>query len=100
MLQFMVTGKIISVQEGFDPDHKDRAVVIDFEQKSFKAGALQTFRWQLFAGTHKAKWAKTLQEKGFSVCMVIDDLLFFDERIANDKTKFSGYAHVNEILTL
>lgn len=100
MLQFMMSGKIVSVNAGFNPDDAGKAVVIDFEQKSFKDGKLSVFRWQLFAGAHKAKWAKTLMDKGYSVVVVIDDLLFFDERIRDDKTKFSGYGHISEILTL
>jgi len=100
MLQFMVSGKILSVVENFDTSDASRAVVVEFEQKSFKDGKLTSFRWQLFAGAHKMKWAKTLLDKGFSVVVVIDDLLFFDERVRDDKTKFSGFGHISEILTL
>jgi len=96
----MVSGKITAVFENFDTSVPARAVVVEFEQKSFKDGKLVSHRWQLFTGSHKLKWAKSLLEKGFSVVVVVDDLFFFDERIIDVKDKFAGYGHVSEILTL
>lgn len=100
MQQIMITGKIISVVENFDSKDPSNAVSLVFENKTYKNGGLKTFRWSLFMHSSKMKWAKTLKEKGYSVCVVIDDLMYFDERVYDDNSKYSGYAHASELLTI
>jgi len=100
MQHFMVTGKVLSVVMNFDSTDDMNAVSLVLENKVYKNGGLKAYRWNIFLHKSKFKWAKTLHEKGYSICVVCDDLLFFDERIFGDNQKFSGYAHATELLTL
>lgn len=100
MQQFLITGKILAVSENFESDNDQNAVTLVLENKVYKNGGLKAYRWNIFMHKSKIKWAKTLKDKGFSVCVVCDDLMYFDERIFGDAQKVSGYAHASEILTI
>lgn len=100
MFQAQFTGKIVAVFNGNQNADGSINLICDVQQKTFKDGKLVNVNWRLLAPRHKENWLKRQMDKGYTVCIVLSDITFYDDRGLEDKSKPTAFATLQEVLTL